>query len=1052
VRTLSRWPAALVVLVVMGVPLLLGSPARAQAQAPQATWTQLTADGAPGAPGARLSHAAAWDAQASRLLVFGGFDGTGFRNDLWEYTTGGGWRQLVGQGAAGAPAPRDRSAAVWDGQANRLLLFGGAQGDGTVFNDLWEYTTGGGWRQLVGQGAAGAPAKRVNAVAAWDGQANRLLLFAGGDYGVGASYNDLWEYTTGGGWRLLTANDLDAGRNGSPPALPYDRIGASGVWDTQASRLLVFGGWTGGLLDLNDLWEYTTGGGWRLLTPLRAATAPLTRDTHTAVWDGQANRMLVFGGWAETAPLNDLWQYTGAGGWSQLIAQGAAGAPAARVGHKAAWDAQASRLLVFGGGNYATTAFYNDLWQYATSSPTFRLSGRVTDQPGNAVGGATLDALSSGTSTAVASATTAPDGSYAVSVVGGTYDVRVTPPTGSGFQATSIVGRLIASNTTLDIVLVRPLQITTPSTLLSGTVGSPYSTPLQAQGGAVPYTWSIASGDLPPGLGLDATTGVISGTPTAAGTYGFTVRVTDSVSVTVTKPFALEPPPPAGAAGAAYSLPVTASGVGASNCTITVGTLPPGLTLDPAMCVIGGTPTNGGTYTVTIQSTSGGQTATKEFTITITNPVPVLSGLNPTSATEGDPPFTLTATGTNFVLSSVVQWNGVARPTTYVSATELRAAVPASDIAAPGTATVTVVNPAPGSATSNAKDFAVNRRNRPPVAAAGPDQMVNEGATVALDARGSSDPDGDALTYTWTVMNCPWPVTFSAPGQATTTFVASDDGVCTLRVTVTDGKLDGTARDDVSVTVKNVAPTVRPITAPIDPVRLGTAVTAKADVTDPGVRDTHTAAWDWGDGTNTPGTVTEANGSGSVTGTRSYAAPGVYTVKLTVTDKDGGSGTAVFQYVVVYDPSGGFATGGGWITSPTEACRLNTACQGATGKATFGFVAKYKKGADVPDGETEFQFQTGGLNFQSTAYDWLVIAGAKAQYKGTGTINGAGTYGFLLTVVDGQTNGGSGVDKFRIKIWEKASGVVVYDNQLGVPDDADPATVLGSGSIVIHKN
>jgi len=106
----------------------------------------------------------------------------------------------------------------------------------------------------------------------------------------------------------------------------------------------------------------------------------------------------------------------------------------------------------------------------------------------------------------------------------------------------------------------------------------------------------------------------------------------------------------------------------------------------------------------------------------------------------------------------------------------------------------------------------------------------------------------------------------------------------------------------------------------------------------------------------------------------------------------------------------------------------------------------------VPTGETEFQFKVANLNFHSSSYEWLVIAGARAQYKGTGTINGSGNYGFLLTAIDGQVNGGGGVDKFRMKIWDKNNGgVIVYDNQMGVSDNADPSTALGAGSIVIHK-
>jgi len=73
------------------------------------------------------------------------------------------------------------------------------------------------------------------------------------------------------------------------------------------------------------------------------------------------------------------------------------------------------------------------------------------------------------------------------------------------------------------------------------------------------------------------------------------------------------------------------------------------------------------------------------------------------------------------------------------------------------------------------------------------------------------------------------------------------------------------------------------------------------------------------------------------------------------------------------------------------------------------------------------------------------------MFNGDGTINGSGDYGFLLTANDGQVNGGGGEDKFRIKIWEKATETIVYDNQMGDADNGDASTVIGGGSIVIHK-
>jgi hypothetical protein len=149
--------------------------------------------------------------------------------------------------------------------------------------------------------------------------------------------------------------------------------------------------------------------------------------------------------------------------------------------------------------------------------------------------------------------------------------------------------------------------------------------------------------------------------------------------------------------------------------------------------------------------------------------------------------------------------------------------------------------------------------------------------------------------------------------------------------------------------------------------------------------------------------------------------------------------------VVVYDPAGGFVTGGGWINSPANAYALDSSL---TGKATFGFVSKYQKGAKTPTGETEFQFKVANLNFHSESYEWLVIAGEKAKYKGTGTINGAGNYGFMLSASDGNLKKPIDSDRFRMKIWDKATGAVVYDNQMGDSDDADATIAIGGGGLI----
>jgi hypothetical protein len=266
-----------------------------------------------------------------------------------------------------------------------------------------------------------------------------------------------------------------------------------------------------------------------------------------------------------------------------------------------------------------------------------------------------------------------------------------------------------------------------------------------------------------------------------------------------------------------------------------------------------------------------------------------------------------------------------------------------------------------------------------------------------------------------------------------------------VAVTADDGD-GGVTTDTVDVHVENVAPAVGPLSGPADPVAVGAAATISGNWTDPGVNDTQTAAWDWGDGT-TSTTTAPAGGSGTVSDTHTYAVAGVYTVTLTLTDKDGGQTTAIFQFVTVFSGTG-FVTGGGQINSPAGAYAPNPSL---TGKATFGFVSKYLPGRTRPDGNTQFQFHAGGFNFHSSSYDFLVVSGWKAQYRGVGTVNGEGGYSFIVTAYDGQRPGGDGIDKFRIKVWNGDG--VVYDNKLGASDSIDTVPqALAKGSIVIHRD
>ncbi len=115
-----------------------------------------------------------------------------------------------------------------------------------------------------------------------------------------------------------------------------------------------------------------------------------------------------------------------------------------------------------------------------------------------------------------------------------------------------------------------------------------------------------------------------------------------------------------------------------------------------------------GTAPVTVFNPTPGGGLSAEVMFTITNPVPVAGTLTADNATTGGPEFMVTVTGSQFVDGATVQWNGADRVTTFVSAGELQATIPATDIALGGTAEVTVANPAPGGGTSGPMTFTIN--------------------------------------------------------------------------------------------------------------------------------------------------------------------------------------------------------------------------------------------------------------------------------------------------------------------------------------------------------
>jgi hypothetical protein len=178
------------------------------------------------------------------------------------------------------------------------------------------------------------------------------------------------------------------------------------------------------------------------------------------------------------------------------------------------------------------------------------------------------------------------------------------------------------------------LSISTKS-LSDAMVGEAYSATLTASGGNKPYTWSVLTGSLPPGLSLSSSTGAITGTPTAAGNFSFTVRAIDNsadvdvqalgIRVLASPIIITTASLPVGQVGVAYSQTLQATGgVPPYGWTISSGSLPAGFRLSGAQ--ITGTPTAAGSSAFTVRATdSTGASMTRDLSIAI---VPQLSITN----------------------------------------------------------------------------------------------------------------------------------------------------------------------------------------------------------------------------------------------------------------------------------------------------------------------------------------------------------------------------------------------------------------------------------------
>lgn len=301
---------------------------------------------------------------------------------------------------------------------------------------------------------------------------------------------------------------------------------------------------------------------------------------------------------------------------------------------------------------------------------------------------------------------------------------------------------------------------------------------------------------------------------------------------------------------------------------------------------------------------------------------------------------------------------------------------------------------------------------------------------VTADAQSKryGDPDPE-LTFT----HSPELVAGDAFSGVLTRDAGEDIGVYAIRqgtLALSDNYALTFAGADLTITLNNTAPTANPGGPYLGAIDSAISFDGSGSSDPDG--DALTYSWTFGDGGTASGALPA----------HSYAAAGIYNACLTVNDGTVSSDPACI-IAVVYDPTGGFVTGGGWIHSPAGAYKPDLSL---SGPATFGFVSRYHKGSTVPTGNTAFKLDAAGFSFDSGAYEWLVVnrSGTNAQFRGSGTVNGGldpsgAPYKFMIWATDGAP------DTLRIRIWWEAGGVEtdVYDN--------GAAQTIGGGNIVVHS-
>lgn len=313
--------------------------AAAFADAQNLTWTLLQPAGPQ--PSARYDGAVAYDVPGRQVLMFGGQDNSGARNDLWAYSFDKQrWTQLQPNG--GPPPARFGHSLVFDSARRRVILFGGQAGG--FFSDIWAYDLAANqWARLSADDAG--PLRRYGHGAIYETAKDRMIITHG--FTTAGRFDDTWAFDfKSNSWTNLTPSGNK----------PLKRCLHHTVYDSARGQMYLYGGCASGFgpCPLGDLWAFDLNTNvWLERTP---SNSPAPRYHYGMSFDDSRLRLVLFGGFGNDL-LGDTWDFNPISGQWQSATL--AGAPSARQRQESTFASGIGTIL-FGGQTAAGNT--NELW------------------------------------------------------------------------------------------------------------------------------------------------------------------------------------------------------------------------------------------------------------------------------------------------------------------------------------------------------------------------------------------------------------------------------------------------------------------------------------------------------------------------------------------------------------------------------------------------------------------------------------------------------------------------------------------------------------------